>query len=444
MNIDDLIIYNKTILKREAKNVDFPSTLSVELCGYLSKNGITKLYCHQAEMFEKAMEGHNIVITTSTASGKTLSFLLPVLQEILSNPLARAIFIYPTKALASDQYRAIMPYLEYFGENRISAGVYDGDTPVNERSRIRKSANIILTNPEMINAAFLPNHSKFGFDFIFSNLKYVVIDELHTYRGAFGSHVANVFRRLGRVCRYYNSSPQYLCSSATIANPVELVEDICGQKFIQIDKDGSPAVKRKYVLVQPPKIMGADKKYYGQVQTTSVAADLIPDLVENDNSFIAFTKSRKNVEVVLKESRDKLESESFFGASLTDKISGYRGGYTPLERKEIENKMITGVLRGIISTNALELGIDIGKIDTTVLVGYPGTRASFWQQTGRAGRSGKECTNYLILDNLPFDQYIGINPDWLFKNGSENAVIDKNNLLIECSASKYSFMKLHS
>ncbi|GKU23705.1 DEAD/DEAH box helicase [Clostridium folliculivorans] len=431
MNIDDLIIYNKTIPKREAKYADFPSNLSQELCGYLSEKGIDKLYCHQAEMFEKSMERNNIVITTSTASGKTLSFLLPVINEILSNPLARAVFIYPTKALASDQYRAILPYLEYFGDNRISAGVYDGDTTVNERSRIRKNANIILTNPEMINAAFLPNHSKFGFDFIFSNLKYVVIDELHTYRGAFGSHVANVFRRLGRICRYYNSSPQYLCSSATIANPVELAEEICGQKFIRVDKDGSPAAKRKYMLVQPPKIMGNDKKYYGQVQTTTVAADLIPDLVENDNSFIAFAKSRRNVEVVLKESRDKLETENFFGASLADKISGYRGGYTPLERKEIENKMITGVLRGLISTNALELGIDIGKIDTTVIVGYPGTRASFWQQTGRAGRSGSECTNYLILDGLPFDQYIGVNPDWLFKSGSENAVIDKNNLLIE-------------
>ncbi|MBK1812817.1 DEAD/DEAH box helicase [Clostridium sp. YIM B02505] len=431
MNIDDLIIYNKTIPKRQAKYADFPSGLSQELCGYLSEKGIDKLYCHQAEMFEKAMELNNIVITTSTASGKTLSFLLPVINEILSNPLARAIFIYPTKALASDQYRAILPYLEYFGDNRISAGVYDGDTAVNERSRIRKNANIILTNPEMINAAFLPNHSKFGFDFIFSNLKYVVIDELHTYRGAFGSHLGNVFRRLGRVCRYYNSSPQYLCSSATIANPVELAEEICGQKFIRVDKDGSPAAKRKYMLVQPPKIMGKDKKYYGQVQTTTVAADLIPDLVENDNSFIAFAKSRRNVEVVLKESRDKLETENFFGASLADKISGYRGGYTPLERKEIENKMITGVLRGLISTNALELGIDIGKVDTTVLIGYPGTRASFWQQTGRAGRSGKESSNYLILDSLPFDQYIGVNPDWLFESGSENAVIDKNNLLIE-------------
>lgn len=431
MNINELIIYNKTIPKREAAYVDYPSTLSKELCGYLFQKGINKLYSHQADMFEKAMEQNNIVITTSTASGKTLSFLLPVIQEILSNPLARAIFIYPTKALASDQYRAILPYLEFFGENRISAGVYDGDTTVNERSRIRKNANIILTNPEMINSAFLPNHSKFGFDFIFSNLKYVVIDELHTYRGAFGSHLANVFRRLGRVCRYYNSSPQYLCSSATIANPVELAEEIFGQKFIQIARDGSPAAQRKYVFVQPPKIIGTDKKYYGQVQTTTVASNLIPDLVGSDNSFIAFAKSRRNVEVVLKESRDKLEAESFFGASLTDKISGYRGGYTPLERKEIENRMITGVLRGLVSTNALELGIDIGKIDTTVLVGYPGTRASFWQQTGRAGRSGKECTNYLILDSLPFDQYIAINPDWIFESGSENAVIDKNNLLIE-------------
>ncbi|MCR3761653.1 DEAD/DEAH box helicase [Clostridium felsineum] len=433
MNISDLIIYKKEIPKREAIYVDFPRNLSEELVKYLSEKGIEKLYCHQAEMFEKAEESKNIVITTSTASGKTLSFLLPVIQEILSNPLARAIFIYPTKALASDQYRAILPYLEYFGENRISAGVYDGDTPTNERSRIRKSANIILTNPEMVNSAFLPNHSKFGFDFILSNLKYVVIDELHTYRGAFGSHLANVFRRLKRVCKYYKSSPQYLCSSATIANPTELAEEICGEKFIQISKDGSPSSKRKYVLLQPPKLVGADKRYYGQVQSTSIAADLIPNLVEMGNTFIAFTKSRRNVEVVLKEARDKLETESFFGEALTDKISGYRGGYTPLERKEIENKMIKGALSGLVSTNALELGIDIGKIDTTIIVGYPGTRASFWQQTGRAGRSGTECTNYLILDNLPFDQYIGVNPNWLFKGGSENAVIDKNNLLIELS-----------
>ena len=182
----------------------------------------------------------------------------------MKNPLTRAIFIYPTKALAADQYRAIAPYLEYFGENRIVAGVYDGDTPVAERTRIRQSANIILTNPEMVNGAFLPNHSKYGFDFIFSNLKYIVIDELHTYRGAFGSHLANVFRRLSRVCRYYHSNPQFLCSSATIANPVELAAEICGKQFALVDKDGSPAAERGYYLIQPPKIMGKDDNYYGR------------------------------------------------------------------------------------------------------------------------------------------------------------------------------------
>lgn len=431
MNIEQLIIYNKLIPSREAEYVEYPNKLSGDLSDYLATSGIKSLYCHQAEMFTKAIEGKNVVITTSTASGKTLSFILPVIQEILENPLARAIFIYPTKALASDQYRAIKPYLDFLGVNRISAGVYDGDTPVNERSRIRKSANIILTNPEMLNSAFLPNHSNFGFDFIFSNLTYIIIDELHTYRGAFGSHLANVFRRMQRVCKYYNSCPRYLCSSATIANPVELASEICGQSFVLIDKDGSPSPIKKYAIVQPPSIKGSDNKDYGKISISTVAAHLVPELVVAQKSFIAFAKSRKSVEIILKESRDKLASEGIFGTAITDKISGYRGGYTPIERKDIENKMVSGVLSGLISTNALELGIDIGKIDTTVLAGYPGTRASFWQQTGRAGRSGKECTNYLILDNQPFDQYIAIDPDWLFERDSENAVVDNNNLLIQ-------------
>ena len=245
MDIKDCIIYEKTIPAHPAVYDDFPENLLPELAEYLKSHGIGKLYCHQTEMFEKVTSGKNVVITTSTASGKTLSFLLPVLQDILKNPLTRAIFIYPTKALAADQYRAIAPYLEYFGENRIVAGVYDGDTPVAERTRIRQSANIILTNPEMVNGAFLPNHSKYGFDFIFSNLKYIVIDELHTYRGAFGSHLANVFRRLSRVCRYYHSNPQFLCSSATIANPVELAAEICGKQFALVDKDAMEKMGRR-------------------------------------------------------------------------------------------------------------------------------------------------------------------------------------------------------
>lgn len=432
MDIEDLIICRNKQPKRDGEYTPFPSSLHEDIKTCLWENGIQGLYSHQAEMYETAADGVNVVITTSTASGKTLSFLLPVLQAILENPLTRAIFVYPTKALASDQYRALRPWLDYFGGGRISAGVYDGDTPPAERSRIRKGANIILTNPEMLNSAFLPNHSSYGFDFIFSNLKYVVIDELHSYRGAFGSHLANVFRRLTRVCRYYQSSPQFLCSSATIANPTELAENICGRSFTLISKDGSPAPEKEYRIVQPPVIKGADDKEYGRYGASSVAAELIPDLVENRHHFIAFAKSRRNVEVILKESRDKLEGAGFLsnGGGL---IAGYRGGYTPLERKEIERKMISGELQGLISTNALELGIDIGSLDTTVIVGYPGTRASFWQQSGRAGRGQEGCVNYLILENQPFDQYIAIEPDWLFEQESENAIVDRDNLLIQLS-----------
>lgn len=466
--MEDLMIYRKIIPEKPAVYADFPVSLEDSIKEYLKSQGISKLYTHQAQMYEEAANGKNVVITTSTASGKTLSFLLPVLQKIIEDPLTRAIFIYPTKALASDQYRALQPVLEYFGEGRISAGVYDGDTLPTERSRIRKSANIILTNPEMLNSAFLPNHSNYGFDFIFSNLKYVVIDELHSYRGAFGAHLANIFRRMKRICDYYKAAPQFLCSSATIANPVELAEKICGTDFVLIDRDGSPAPEKEYRILQPPQIKGKNDKVYGRRAASTVAADLIPELVEGEHHFIAFGKSRRNVEVILKEARDKLDTEMFPIVRKTyadegdndssaggknsgvdgqenkyrnawqeglyrgsRKIAGYRGGYTPVERKEIEQKMMSGELLGLVSTNALELGIDIGKLDSTVIVGYPGTRASFWQQTGRAGRSGEKCVNYLILENQPFDQYIAISPEWLFTRESENAIVDPNNLLIE-------------
>ena len=440
--IRDLIIYTKTIPAHPASFAEFPNALYPDICDYLTSHNIPRLYTHQAEMLEKAQAGENVVITTSTASGKTLSFLLPVLQAVLEDPLTRAVFVYPTKALAADQYRALQPFLEYFGEGRIAAGVYDGDTMPAERSRIRKSANLILTNPEMLNAAFLPNHSKYGFDFIFTNLKYIVIDELHSYRGAFGAHLANIFRRMKRVCGYYGAKPQFLCSSATIANPVELSEKICGEKFALIDRDGAPAPEKEYRIVQPPEIKGKNDKIYGRRSASSVAAELIPKLVEEDRHFIAFGRSRRNVEVILKESRDKLDAAGFLGHGDSGRIAGYRGGYTPLERREIERKMTEGELSGLVSTNALELGIDIGKLDSTVIVGYPGTRASFWQQTGRAGRNGgnpekpagkgaKKCENFLILENQPFEQYIAIDPEWLFSQTSENAIVDPDNLLIE-------------
>ncbi len=432
MEIQDMLIYSRTLPARRAAYADYPQQMHPELKKFLADTGVAQLYTHQAEMFERAKNGENLVITTSTASGKTLSFLLPVIQAILENPLTRAIFVYPTKALAADQYRALQPYLEYFGDSRISAGVYDGDTAPAERTRIRKNANIILTNPEMLNGAFLPNHSRYGFDFIFSNLKFIVFDELHTYRGVFGSHVANVCRRLTRITRYYKSQPQFLCSSATIANAQQLAQELTGQTFGIITKDGSPSAAKTYAFLQPPRIVDERRHFLGQEQAASIAAQMIPGLIKEGHTFIAFARSRREVEVVLRESRDRMsEAETIKGLGNMDKVAGYRGGYTPAERHAIESRMIGGDLKGLVSTNALELGIDIGRVDTTLLVGYPGTRASFWQQTGRAGRGRNACTNYLILESQPVDQYIGLNPLWLFENGTENAVIDKDNLLIE-------------
>lgn len=409
---------------------DFPDVLKGEIIEFLKGQGIEKLYCHQAEMVKAAADGKNVIITTSTASGKTLGFLLPVVQGILDDPSARAIFIYPTKALAHDQYRNMLPILDYFGPGRIQAGIYDGDTPPNERARIRKNANIILTNPEMLNSSFLPNHSLFGFNHIFSRLRFVVIDELHSYRGAFGSHMANIMRRMRRICRYYKSSPQFLCSSATIANPVELAESICCEEFYHVEKDGSPSGEKNIVFWQPPFVR--DTQY--RKGPEEEASELIPDLVDEGVRFITFCRSRREVEVVLKEVRDKLtdiEGKPSLGKDLSHLVAGYRGGYTPEERKEIENRLSAGKLMGVISTNALELGIDIGKLDLSIVCGFPGTKASFWQQLGRAGRRGETCFGILIFDVSPVDQYIAVNNEWLLDSGVENAVIDRDNLFIQ-------------
>lgn len=429
-NYKNRIIGEIKIDKREPEYMPFPENMSEELQGFLRSQGIEKLYSHQYEMFKRAERGENVIITTSTASGKTFSFLLPVVERILKDPTTRAIFVYPTKALAHDQFRNFLPILEYFGEGRIQAGIYDGDTPTNERSRIRKNANIILTNPEMLNAAFLPNHSIYGFNHIFSRLKFLVIDELHVYRGAFGSHMANVMKRLNRVCSYYKASPQFLYSSATIANPVELAENISGVKFSHINKDGSPGSEKKIYVWQPPFVRDSEYRKTPEEE----ASDLIPDLIQDNTRFITFCKSRREVEVVLKETRDRLsniEGLPSLAKDLTDRISGYRGGYKPEERKEIERRLSKGHITGVIATNALELGIDIGDLELAISCGFPGSKASFWQQIGRAGRRGDGAVGLLILDVSPLDQYIAVNSEWLVKTGVENAVIDKNNLFIQ-------------
>ena len=435
MNFEDIkglknrIIGNIKIDKRPGEYASFPDDMSEEIKAFLKSRGIEKLYVHQYEMFEKAQKGDNVIITTSTASGKTLGFLLPVVQKILEDKSARAIFVYPTKALAHDQFRNFVPLIEYFGEDRISAGIYDGDTPPNERVKIRKNANIILTNPEMLNSSFLPNHSISGFNKIFSKLKYVIIDELHTYRGSFGSHMGNIMRRMGRVCNYYASKPQFLFSSATIANPLELAQNITGEKFTHIYKDGSPGSEKMVYLWQPPYLRDSEFRKTPEEE----ASEFLPELVQKGMRFITFCKSRREVEVVLKETRDRLmnDEEAPSLSNLADRVSGYRGGYTPVERKAIEKKLNNKEITGVIATNALELGIDIGDIEMAICCGYPGSKASFWQQVGRAGRGGEKSIGILILDVSPVDQYIAVNSEWLVKSGVENAVIDKDNLFIQ-------------
>lgn len=427
MEIEKYIIYKKAIEARNANYSDFPKGLYPEIKSYLLCSGIDKLYSHQTETFNSVRDGKNVIITTSTASGKTLSFLLPILQEMLENPKTRAIFVYPTKALASDQYKALKMILHYVGNDSIMAGVYDGDTPVSARSEIRRKANIILTNPEMLNGAFLPNHARYGFDNIFRNLKYIVFDELHVYRGAFGSHVANIMKRMNRICKYYNTSPQIICSSATIANPIELAENIFSKKFVLIDKDGSPATEKTFNVVLPPLI----KDTVFQIPNKELIEPLMLKLTIAKRGFIVFCESRNEVEVITREAREQLKSEQIFNEDKSNLISGYRGGYLPNERKEIENKMSKGEIVGLVSTNALELGMDIGSLDTVILDGFPQTRASFWQRAGRAGRKGQNADVYVVLEQRPIDQYIASSPEWLFNAGSENAVVDKNNFYIQ-------------
>lgn len=424
------VIATRKLDSRPALFVDPPSELHPELKKWMEQNGYDKLYSHQAEMFEKAHAGKSVVITTGTASGKSLAFYLPVMQRILENPSRRAIFIYPTKALTKDQYRNIKEFVSFFGENRIQAGIYDGDTAPNERSRIREQANIILTNPDMINASFLPNHNKYGFPHLFANLDTIIIDELHAYRGAFGSQVSNVFRRLLRICDYHGNKPRFLCSSATIANPKELAENVCHTDFELVEKDGSPAPAKHIHFFQPEYLEKAQRKR----AVTEELKGVLPEFIFSGVRSITFCQSRRETEIVTKETRDILSSDpKEYGINMSDKISAYRGGYTPKERAKIEKDLVDGALLGVVSTNALELGIDIGTLDAVIMGGFPGTRASFWQQLGRAGRSGTEAHAIVMLKEKPLDQYVGKHPDWLLQADSENAIIDRDNLYIQLS-----------
>ncbi len=419
------IVASRYVAPRPARCEPIPDVCHPALKAALASIGVEELYCHQAEMFRRALTGEDLVITTGTASGKSLAFLLPVLQAMLEDPTRRAILLYPTKALGQDQLRALLRFLEACGAGHLGAGVYDGDTPPAERGRIRERANLILTNPDMLNAGLLPNHGRRGFSHLLSNLSHLVVDEMHVYRGAFGAHFANVVRRLRRLCRHYGAEPRFLCSSATIANPAELGERLCGRPMGLVDQDGAPTMGKTIHFWQPPlRPSGLRRPLVGEMTT------LLPRLVDKRYRFIAFCRSRRETEVVLKETRDSLRAVDG-GHDESGLVAGYRGGYTPEERRGVEQALLQGKLLGVVSTNALELGVDIGSLELVVQSGFPGTRASFWQQVGRAGRRNKEAHALLLLAPDAQDQYIGRDPDWLVGRPTERAVVDPDNLMIQ-------------
>jgi DEAD/DEAH box helicase domain-containing protein len=415
----DQIIHIEELPPREAVFGTLEKPVSQAIQSVLTEMGITNLYSHQVSAIEALRSGRDVVVVTSTASGKTLCYNIPVLETLLDDPSVRALYMFPTKALAQDQLRGLTRFKNLNPDLPIMAGTYDGDTPANMRKKLRDEGTIILTNPDMLHQGILPHHpswSKF-----FANLRYVVIDEVHTYRGVFGSQVANVVRRLERVCRLYGSRPQYVCCSATIANPKEHADRITGRDTMLIDNDGAPKGSKRFVFWNPPFI---DDTKMERRSANAEAKDIMVELLKERIQTIAFVKARIVAELLYKYVQEDLQK---YGPSLANCVKPYRGGYLPEERREIERRLFSGELLGVTSTNALELGIDVGSLDASIIVGYPGTIASTWQQAGRAGRSKEESLAVLIGLNTPIDQYMMRHPDYFFGQNPENAIIDPHN-----------------
>lgn len=428
--ITDIRIFDK----KDGQYKSFPDSLHPVLIGALKEDGIESLYSHQAEAFDAIQQGKNIVIVTPTASGKTLCYNLPVLNSILSNPFTKALYLFPTKALSQDQMFELRRITDKIGRS-INTYTYDGDTPSEERQAIRTQGDIVITNPDMLHTAILPHHTKWIS--FFQNLKFVVIDELHSYRGVFGSHMTNVKRRMERICHFYGSKPQYICSSATIANPKELAEKLLERDVFLIDRSGAPSSEKVFVFYNPPLI---NKELGIRVNHLKEARRLAAPFIEEGNQTIIFTTSRLNVEALTRYLKDRFEKN----IKDRDIIRGYRGGYLPKLRREIEKGLREKEVRAVVSTNALELGIDIGDLDVCIIAGYPGTISSTHQQAGRVGRRSKKSIAILIARNNPLDQFIVENPDYFFGSPPEHGLINPDNLLIllshiQCAAFELPF-----
>lgn len=412
-----------------ARYADFPASLDARIARALNERGIRQLYTHQSQAVEAALARKNVVVVTPTASGKTMCYNLPVLNEILRDPASRALYMFPTKALAQDQVVEVKSLADKLGAD-IKSYVYDGDTPPGIRQVCRQAGHIVITNPDMLHTGVLPHHTKWVK--LFENLKYVVIDELHQYRGVFGSHLANLLRRLRRICEFYGSNPVFLCSSATIANPRELAENLLGEPVTLVDENGAPRGEKHVVLYNPPMV-GRDGLRESSVKAaTRVAAELLKNNVQT----IVFARSRQNVELLTTYLRERV------GGTRASKIFGYRGGYRPNERRDIEAGLRSGDIMGVVSTNALELGIDIGQLQACVMCGFPGTIASAWQQAGRAGRRGDASLTVMVGSSSPLDQYVITHPEFFFHRSPELGLINPDNLLILVSHLKCAAFEL--
>jgi len=400
---------------KEASCAPYPDSLDERLFDACRKRGIEELYSHQRESFDAVRRGENIAVVTPTASGKTLCYNLPVLDTMIQDPEARALYLFPTKALSQDQMSELH---ELIAETEVSIKTFtfDGDTPTSARKAIRSAGNIVITNPDMLHAGILPHHTIWIK--LFENLKFVVIDEIHSYRGVFGSHLANLMRRLHRICRFYGSNPQFICCSATIKNPGDHASALTGREFRLIDNDGAPKGEKHYVVYNPPVINEDLGIRASAVKEASRVGTLI---LKNKIPTIIFARSRLRVEIIYTYLKERC-------AGIP--VAGYRGGYLPNERRAIERGLREGKILGVVSTNALELGIDIGMLDVAISVGYPGSISSLHQQFGRSGRRGNASMSIMIATSSPLDQYLCGNPEYIVRSNPEAATVNPDNLLI--------------
>jgi DEAD/DEAH box helicase domain-containing protein len=412
---------------RQARTTRWPKNLDPRLVATVQAQGIQQPYVHQAQTIESVLAGKHVVLSTSTASGKTLAYNVPVLNTLLNDPEACALYMFPTKALAHDQIANLKSLTSALKAQTSRLGAplavrpYDGDTPSSQRSTIRNEARLLVTNPDMLHVGILPHHTRWMR--FFSNLRFVVLDEIHTYRGIFGAHVANVLRRLQRICRFYGADPRFICASATIANPRELAQRLVEAPVALVDDDGAPRGEKHVVLFNPPLV---DKQLGIRRSATLVAKDIAAQFLAADVQTIVFARARLTTEVLLGYLRDAITMKG----GNPGMIEGYRGGYLPNERRAIEHGLREGRVRGVVATNALELGIDIGQLSACVMTGYPGTIASAWQQAGRAGRRAGLSSAVLVASALPLDQYLITHPDYFFGQPVEHALLDPDNLAV--------------